>query len=384
MRKRLRWGLIGGGLGSQIGEPHRIAARMDDLFTLTAGALDVNPAKGRAFAAELGIADDRAYGTWRDMFEGERGRADRVDLVTIATPNVTHYEIARTFLEGGFDVLCEKPLTLDVSHAEDLVRIAAQHRRVCAVNFGFSGYPMVRQARAMVRAGDLGRIRVVVAEFAHGFHYDANDADNPRIRWRYDPKQAGGSAVLADAGIHALHMACYILGQSIEALSAHFQSNVAGRQLEDDALLAIRFSEGTVGRLWTSAVAIGQMHGLNIRVFGEKGGLRWNQEQPNQLVWTPAAQYLRTLERGGEGLYPAATRGSRITVGHVEGMLEAFGNIYRDLHAVITTPRSRGSSVAFEHPPSAEAGLEMVRAVNAAVASAKNGSCWTVVRDSVK
>jgi predicted dehydrogenase len=381
MRTRLRWGLIGGGLGSQIGDAHRIAARMDDLFTLSAAALDVDPAKGKAYAVELGITDDRAYGNWRDMFEGERGRADRVDLVTVATPNVTHYEITRTFLGAGFDVLCEKPLTLDVAQAEDLVRIAAQHRRVCAVNFGFSGYPMVRQARAMVRAGDLGRIRVVVAEFAHGFHYDANDADNPRIRWRYDPKQAGGSAVLADAGIHALHMACYVLGQSIDELTAHFHSNIAGRQLEDDALLAIRFSGGTVGRLWTSAVAIGQMHGLNIRIFGEKGGLRWHQEQPNQLVWTPAALYPRTLERGGDGLYPAAARGSRIAVGHAEGMLEAFGNIYRDLYVAITTAQSGELSAAFDDPPAVEAGLEMVRAVHAAIASAKNGGRWTKLRD---
>ena len=206
MRDRLRWGMVGGGLGSQIGEAHRVAARMDGLFEFCAGAIDVDPAKGRADAIDLGVAEDRAYGSWQDMLARERGRRDRLDLVTVATPNATHFEIARPFLENGFNVICEKPLTLDVAEAEELVRIARECQRVCGVNFGFSGYPMVRQARAMVRSGELGRVRVVVMEFAHGFHADAEGSDNPRIRWRYDPKQAGDSAVFADAGIHALHM----------------------------------------------------------------------------------------------------------------------------------------------------------------------------------
>jgi predicted dehydrogenase len=382
MSDRLRWGLVGGGRGSQIGEAHRVAARIDGLFEFCAGAIDVDPAKSRADGTDLGLAEGRAYGKWQDMLEGERQREDRLDLVTVATPNATHYQVVRAFLEEGFNVLCEKPFTLDIAEAETLVRMARERRLVCGVNFGFSGYPMVRQARAMVTAGELGRIRIVVMEFAYGFHADAS-ADNPRIRWRYDPKQAGDSGVIADAGIHAMHMATYILDQSIAELSADFVAAVSGRLLEDDAALQIRFSGGTVGRLWASAVAVGQMHGLSIRIFGEKGGLRWYQEQPNQLIWTPLGEPSRTLERGGAGLHPIAERGSRIAIGHPEGMLEAFANIYGDLHAAIVAARTGRAESRGKDLPGFDAGLEMVRAVRAAVASSKSRGNWTPVQTSV-
>ncbi len=376
MRQSLNWGLVGGGLGSQIGDAHRIAARLDGLFTLSAGALDIDPARARAHAVDLGIAEDRAYGSWREMLDGEAARDDRVDLVTVATPNATHYEITRAFLQKGFHVFCEKPLTTTVEEAEALEALAAERDRILAVNFGYSGYPMVRQARAMVRAGDLGRVRVAVVEFAHGAHGDAADADNPRIRWRYDPTQAGVSSVLADAGIHALHLATYVTDQSVAALSADFVSCVAGRALEDDAALALRFSGGAVGRLWTSAVAVGQAHGLNFRVFGENGGLRWHQEAPNQLHWTPLGQPTRVLERGGGGLHSEAERASRITVGHAEGLLGAFGNLYRDLHESITAAGSGGTSPALADLPLARAGVETVRTIHAAARSARQGSAW--------
>ena len=284
--------MVGGGLGSQIGVAHRVAACMDGLFEFSAGAVDIDPAKGHADGIDLGLPKDRTYGTWREMLHAEMQRSDRLDLVTVATPNATHFEIVRAFLDSGFNVLCEKPFTLDVAEAEELVRLAREKESVCGVNFGFSGYPMVRQAKAMANAGELGRVRVVVMEFAHGFHARSDDADNPRIRWRYDPKQAGQSAVLADAGIHALHMGGYIIGQSVAEVSADFASCVQGRLLEDDAALQIRFSDGTIGRLWTSAIAVGQMHGLTIRIFGEKGGLRWRQEEPNQIIWSPLGEFL--------------------------------------------------------------------------------------------
>jgi predicted dehydrogenase len=379
MPGRMRWGMVGGGLGSQVGGAHRVAACMDGLFEFSAGAIDIDPAKSRADGMDLGLPEDRAYGSWREMLEMENRRSDRLDLVTVATPNATHFEIVRAFLAAGFNVLCEKPFTLEVGEAEELVRLAREKKSVCAVNFGFSGYPMVRQARAMASAGELGRVRVVVMEFAHGFHARADDANNPRIRWRYDPKQAGQSAVLADAGIHALHMGGYITGQSVAEVSADFASCAPGRLLEDDAALQIRFSEGAIGRLWTSAIAVGQQHGLTIRVFGEKGGLRWRQEDPNQLIWSPLDEPSRTLERGARGLYPIAARGSRIPVGHPEGMLEAFANIYSDLHAAITAPREGAEVGAAEDFPGFHAGLEMVRAVQAATTSSKNRGQWTPV-----
>ncbi|HSG95525.1 MAG TPA: Gfo/Idh/MocA family oxidoreductase, partial [Afifellaceae bacterium] len=364
-------GLIGGGRDSQIGEAHRIAARLDNRFALAAGALDIDPERGRAFAGELGIAPERAYGTWRDMLAAERNRPDRPGLVTVATPNATHFEIAKGFLEAGFHVLVEKPMTMTVAEAVDLKTTAEAGDRLLAVNFGYTGYPLVRQARAMVRQGELGAIRVAVAEFAHGFHADSGNADNPRLRWRYDPDQAGASAALADAGIHALHMIGYVTGQTITRLSAHFQSCVEGRQLEDDALLALDYSGGAVGRLWTSAVAVGQMHGLNLRIFGEKGGLRWHQEQPNQLYWTPLGEATRILERGDASLYPDAAAASRLAIGHVEGLPVAFANLYRDIADAIT-----GGLAAPDGLPLAADGLEMVRAVDAAARSAAEDGHW--------
>jgi predicted dehydrogenase len=379
--KKLKWGLIGGGEGSQIGGTHRIAAGLDGQFELAAAALDIDPARGRDFAVRLGLPEDRAYGDWREMLAGESRRADRIDLVTVATPNSTHHEITKAFLTAGFDVLCEKPLTTTVGDAEDIVATARDAGRVCAVNFGYSGYALVRHARAMVARGDLGRIRVVVAEFAYGHHADAADADNPRVRWRYDPKLAGISSVIADAGIHALHMACFVTGLNVETLSADFASTVAGRALEDDALVAFRMTGGTVGRLWASAVAIGRMHGLTLQVYGEKGGLRWSQEQPNQLYFTPLREPTRTIERGVAGLSPEADRASRVTVGHAEGFFGAFGNIYADLAEVLWARRDgRPPDPRALSYPTAEDGLASVAAVEAAVRSGKGKGAWVDAR----
>ncbi len=234
---KLKWGMIGGGEGSQIGPAHRLGAQADGLFELAAGALDHRPEIGREYAQRLGIAADRAYGSWQDMLEGEKDRADRVDLVTVATPNSTHFEITKAFLEAGFNVLCEKPMTMTVEEGEEIVRVAAATGKICAVNYCYSAFPMVRQARAMVRAGEIGKVRLVVTNFSHGHHGDATDADNPRVRWRYDPKMAGVSGQFADCGIHALHMASFICDDEVERLSADFASTIASRELEDDAMV---------------------------------------------------------------------------------------------------------------------------------------------------
>ena len=374
---RLGWGLVGGGEDSQIGGTHRIAAGVDGAFELVAGALDADPARGRAFARRLGVAEDRAYGTWREMLAGERNRPGRPALVTVATPNRTHFEIAGAFLEAGCHVLCEKPLTTTVEDAEALVAIARKSDRVLAVNYGYSGYPLVRHMRAMVKRGDLGAVRLVFAEFAHGFYADAADAANPRVRWRFDPAQAGRSAVFADQGIHAQHLASFVTGQAVRSVSADFASLVGGRELEDDAMVSFRMSGGAVGRLWATGLAIGRMHGLTLAVYGERGGLAWAQEQPNQLRWTPLDEPTRTLERGGRGLSAEADRASRVTIGHPEGMPLAFGNVYADLAEVI---RARGEGrapdpLALDYP-SAEDGLHSLRVIRAAVESAGAGGAW--------
>jgi predicted dehydrogenase len=373
--------MIGGGEGSQIGPVHRIASALDARFDFRAGALDADPARGRAYAEKLGLAKDRCYGDWQEMLAAERNRKDRVDLVTIATPNSTHYAITKAFLESGFHVLCEKPMTVTVDEAEDIAATAKRSGTICAVNYGYTGYALVRHMRAMVARGDLGKIRLIVVEFSHGFHADASDADNPRMRWRYDPLQAGISGQFADCGIHALHMASFVSGQNARELSADFVSAIDSRKLEDDAMVNVRMDGGATVRLWTSSVAVGSFHGFNIRIFGEKGGLRWAQQWPDQLQWTPLNGRTETIERGSASLSSDAERATRIATGHSEGMLVAFANIYADLADVIVAKRSGKAPIAEAmHFPTATDGLRSIAAIRAAVDSARAHGSWVDAR----
>ena len=366
---KLKWGMIGGGEGSQIGPAHRLGAQADGLFELAAGALDHRAAEGKEYAQRLGVNEDRAYGDWQEMLAGEKDRDDKVDLVTVATPNSTHFEITKAFLEAGFNVLCEKPMTMNVEEGEEIVRIAEATGKICAVNYCYSAYPMVRQARAMVRAGEIGKVRLVVTNFSHGHHGDATDADNPRVRWRYDPAMAGVSGQFADCGIHAMHMASFICDDDVEKLSADFASTIPSRELEDDAMVNFRMAGGTVGRLWTSSVAIGRQHGFDIQVFGETGGLRWTSEQPNQLIYTPVGGRTQIIEKGEGGLHEDAQRLSRVSIAHPEGFPLAVANIYVDLAAAI-----RGAPQ--DALPTAEDGLRSMAAVHQSVASAKADGAW--------
>ena len=387
----LNWGLIGGGEGSQIGPVHRIAARLDGEFSLVAAALDHVPDAGRDFAIRLGVPSGRAYGDWNGMLAHETAlRGDeRLDLVTVATPNSTHYEITKTALEGGLNVLCEKPMTMTVSEAVDIVETVKSTGCICAVNYGYSGYPLVRQMRAMVRGGVLGRVRLVVVEFAHGHHAAGNDRDNPRVRWRYDPGQVGISAQFADCGIHMLHLATFVTGREVLRLASDFASCVSGRRLEDDAQVNFRLEDGITGRLWTSAIAVGRQHGLTIQVFGERGGLRWAQEQANQLFWTPVGDRTSIIERGEAGLAPETERASRVTIGHVEGMPLAFANIYTELSRAIRSRKPGSDDVRISNDldgssflyPSAEDGMRSVVAIHAAVLSARKGGAWVELSD---
>ncbi|SLN22391.1 1,5-anhydro-D-fructose reductase [Pseudoruegeria aquimaris] len=370
---KLNWGMIGGGEGSQIGPAHRLGAQADGNFTLAAGALDVDAARGKAFAQRLGVAADRAYGNWQEMLEGERNRDDRVDLVTVATPNSTHFEITKAFLEAGFHVLCEKPMTMTVEEGEEILKVARRTGRICAVNYCYSAYPMVREMRAMVRKGEIGKVRLVVANFSHGHHADAAQADNPRVRWRYDPKMAGVSGQFADCGIHALHMASFVVGDEVRELSADFASTIASRELEDDAMVNFRMEGGTVGRLWSSSVAIGRQHGFDIQIFGETGGLRWASEQPNQVYYTPLGGRTQIMEKGEAGLSDEAARLSRVPIAHPEGFPLAVANIYQDLAAAIRGEPRDGL-------PGAEDGLRSMAAVHACVESARGRGTWVDAR----
>ncbi|MFK7853431.1 MAG: Gfo/Idh/MocA family protein [Granulosicoccus sp.] len=378
---KLTWGMIGGGEGSQIGPAHRLGSGLDGLFEFTAGALDHRPEEGRQYAQRLGLAKERSYGDWQEMLAAERKRADKVDLVTVATPNSTHFEITKAFLEAGFHVLCEKPMTMTVEEGEEIVKISRASGQICAVNYGYSGYSLVRHMRAMIARGDLGAIRLIKAEFSHGHHADAADADNPRVRWRYDPAQAGVSAQFADCGIHALHMASFVSGQEVTSLSADIVSCIASRELEDDAMVNFRMSGGVVGRLWTSSIAIGRQHGLTIQVFGENGGLRWAQEQPNQLHWMPLNERLQIIERGEANLSPEADRSTRVTIGHAEGMPLAFANIYTDLYEAISAHKQgRSIDPAADLYPRATDGLRSMAAVAAVAESGASNSAWVDAR----
>ena len=377
---KLKWGMIGGGEGSQIGPAHRLGAGLDGLFAFTAGALAHRPEYGIEYGQRLGLGD-RAYGGWEEMLQAEKKRDDKVDLVTVATPNSTHFEITKSFLENGFHVLCEKPMTMTVEEGEEIVEIAKKTGNICAVNYGYTGYSLVRHMRAMVARGDIGKVRLVNAEFAHGHHADATDADNPRVRWRYDPAQAGVSAQFADCGIHAMHMASFVTGQEVEKLSADTVSCIDVRTLEDDAMVNFRMDGGAVGRLWTSSIAIGRQHGLTIQVFGETGGLRWSQEQPNQLYYMPLGQRLQVIERGEADLSPEADRTSRVTIGHAEGMPLAFANIYSDLaEAISARKEGRTMDPAANLYPRAEDGLRSMAAVYAVAESGKADGKWLDAR----
>jgi predicted dehydrogenase len=272
-------------------------------------------------------------------------------------------------------------MTVTVDEAEDIARTSRLTGAICAVNYGYTGYALVRHIRAMVARGDLGRVRLAVVEFSHGFHADAADAENPRMRWRYDPAQAGISGQFADCGIHALHMASFVTGQNARELSSDFLSCIASRELEDDAMVNVRMDGGTTVRLWTSSVAVGSFHGFNIRVFGEKGGLRWAQQWPDQLHWTPLNGRTEVIERGSGGLSPEAGRATRIATGHSEGMLVAFANIYADLAEAITARlEGRAPDPLACHYPTAEDGLRSIAAIRAAVESGRNGGRWTDAR----
>tara|TARA_Y100001958_G_C21211315_1_gene537021 strand:- start:51 stop:1184 length:1134 start_codon:yes stop_codon:yes gene_type:complete len=370
---KLKWGMIGGGEGSQIGPAHRLGALADGLFEFSAAALDHRPDVGKTYAKSLGISEDRAYGDWKEMLTREKNREDRIDLVTVATPNSTHFEITKSFLEAGFNVLCEKPMTMTVEEGEEIVKIASKSGKLCTVNYCYSAYPMVRQARDMVQNGELGKIRLIVTNFSHGHHGNAEDANNPRVRWRYDPQMAGVSGQFADCGIHALHMASFIGNDEVESVSADFASTIKGRELEDDAMVNFRMSSGIVGRLWTSSVAIGRQHGFDIQVFGEKAGLKWKSEHPNQLIYSKVGNRTEIIEKGENNLCEDALRLSRVAIAHPEGFPLAVANIYVDIAATL-----KGDKRA--NLPTASDGLRSMAAVYSATESAKNNGKWTDAR----
>jgi predicted dehydrogenase len=378
---RLKLGMIGGGEGAFIGAVHRMAARLDDRWTLAAGAFSSDAARSRAFGQGLGLDDDRCYGDWPAMAQAEAVRPDRIDAVAIVTPNHLHHGPAKAFLEAGVAVICDKPLTTGLADALDLADGVARTGVPFVLTHNYSGYAMVRQMRAMVAAGTLGAIRVVQAEYAQDWLATALPG-NKQADWRGDPAQAGPGGALGDIATHAYHLATFVIGEAATQVSAETSRFVTGRRLDDDVQLGLRWASGARGQLWASQVAVGAANGLRLRLYGETGGLEWSQEDPDILRYTPLGEPPRILRRGGPGLSAAAQAATRIPAGHPEGYLEGFAQIYADAANLITAHKA-GQRAPATDLPGVEAGVQGVRFIEAAVRSAAADGRWTPLGEEI-
>ena len=379
--RRLRLGMVGGGQGAFIGAVHRIAARLDDRYELVAGALSSDPERARASAAELAIAPERAYASFQEMAAREAARDDGIDVAAIVTPNHVHHPAAKAFLAAGIHVICDKPMTTTVEDALDLVRTVRRTGLVFALTHNYTGHPMVRDARERVRAGELGKIRVVQVEYPQDWLTTRLEATGQKqASWRTDPAQSGGGAI-GDIGSHAYNLAGFITGLEAESLCADLSTFVAGRRVDDNCNVLLRYQGGARGMLWACQAAPGNENALRIRVYGEQGGLEWQQERPDVLHLFPFGQPPQTITRGGPGAGPAAAAVSRIPPGHVEGYLEAFANVYTGCAELIAAKMAgREPDPSARLVPSVEDGARGVRFITAAIESSSRGGVWTDLR----
>lgn len=370
--------MVGGGSGAFIGPVHRAAAALDGLYDLRAGALSSDPGRAKESALAIGIAPDRAYGSWREMLEREMAlpKHDRVELVSIVTPNATHHGIARAFIDAGFHVLVDKPMTTTVDHARDLVAAVDRAGVVGAVMYNYSGYPLVREMREMVASGRVGKVRRVCVEYHQGWLATALEREGQKqASWRTDPKHAGAGGAIGDIGTHAEHLLGFVTGLEIESLLAELTSFVPGRALDDDASALLRLSGGATATLTVSQVCVGEENNLSIRVHGETGSLAWRQESPNELDLRTLDGERRIITRGSPGMSPRARDGTRLPTGHPEGFIEAFANIYKDIAAAVARCRD-GSRFDATNAlfPTVRDGLRGVEFVERMTASARTGA----------
>jgi len=376
--RRIRLGMVGGGEGAFIGAVHRIAARLDDRYELVAGALASTAAKAKRSALALGLADERSYGDFATMAKAEAARADGIEAVAIVTPNHLHVPVAEAFLKAGIHVICDKPLATSVRDARRLQALAAKRKLLFAVTYNYSGYPMVRQARQMVQDGLLGEIRLIQVEYAQDWLTESLEASGQKqAEWRTDPARSGAGGCVGDIGTHAYQLAGYVSGLQATELCAELTTFVAGRRLDDNVQVMLRFAGGARGALWASQVAPGNENNLRLRVYGSRGGIEWHQEQPNQLVFSPFGQPTQTISRAGSGVAAAAARVTRLPAGHPEGYLEAFATLYGEIAQAILAKRRNGPKAdrAVQFPGLAD-GVAGVEFIAAAVASAGRGGRW--------
>lgn len=372
--RRIRLGMVGGGNDAFIGGVHRIASRIDDRYQLVAGALSSTPEKSRLSGAAIGLDEDRIYDDFKSMAIREAGLTNGIEAVSIVTPNHVHYLAAKEFLERGIHVICDKPLTSTLADAEQLFKVAEDSDALFILTHNYTGYPMVRQASEMIANGELGKLRVVQVEYAQDWLTEQQDFK--QADWRTDPARSGAGGCTGDIGTHAFNLACFITGLEVESIAADIQAFVDGRQVDDNAHVMIRFNGEARGMLWASQVAPGNENALRIRVFGEKGGLEWAQEDPNYLWFTPLNEPKRLLTRNGAGTGEAAARMSRIPAGHPEGYLEGFANIYSEAAEAIIAKREGKAPLAEVMYPSIRDGLRGVQFIDACVRSSAANAAW--------
>jgi predicted dehydrogenase len=371
---RINLGMVGGGDDAFIGGVHRIAARLDDKFQLVAGALSSTAEKSQKSGKNLGLASDRIYDDFKKMAIREARLKNGIEAVAIVTPNHVHYAVAREFLKRGIHVICDKPLTSNLTDARKLTKLAESSEALFILTHNYTGYPMVRQAREMVANGDVGNVRVVQVEYPQDWlttHQDIKQAE-----WRTDPLRSGAGGSTGDIGTHAFNLAGFVTNLELESLAADIQAFVPGRLVDDNAHVMLRYKGGARGMLWSSQVAPGNENSLRLRVYGDKGGLEWAQEDANRLWYTPFGQPKRLITRNGAGTSHAANRISRIPPGHPEGYFEGFANIYSEAAAAISAKRQGQPLPADVCYPTVLDGLKGVQFVDACVRSSARNAAW--------
>ncbi len=386
MKRKIRMGMVGGGIGAFIGAVHRKAAAMDGQIELVCGAFDVDPEKSKEAGRQLYLPDDRVYGTYEEMFAAEKKlpEGERMDFVSIVTPNHVHFPVAKAALENGFHVVCEKPMTVTSKEAEELVSLTKSTGLQFAVTHTYTGYPMVKQARHMAQKGDLGKIRRIVVEYPQGWLSKKIEGEVQQATWRVDPKQAGPAGAMGDIGSHAENLAEYISGLQISEVCADLSSMVEGRALDDDANVLLRFENGARGVLHASQICAGEENALRIFIYGEKSGMEWHQHEPNTLLVKhldrPAEIYRTGADHGGY-LCETAMHNTRVPGGHPEGYIEAFANIYRNFAQTL------GSLLQGQKPapevmdfPTVEDGLRGMKFIETVIESSQSDQKWTPVK----
>ncbi len=387
LNRKLKMGMVGGGPGAFIGEVHRKASRMDGGIELVAGAFDINPRKSKQQGRELLLDPRRVYGTYQQMIEKELKlpEGERIDFVSITTPNNWHFPIARDFLEAGFHVMCEKPMTLNAKEAKDLQKIVRRTRRVFGLMHNYTGYPMVKLARDMARGGELGKIRKIVVQYPQGWLATALERTGQmQAAWRTDPKQSGGAGCMGDIGTHAENLSEYITGLKITHLCADLTIFVKGRKLDDDGNVLLQFNNGARGVLHASQVSIGEENNLAIWVYGEQKGLEWHQEHPNYLYVKEPDGPVQVWRRGNGYVgakSPAAGRATRLPSGHPEAFFEAFANNYRNFADTVRAKltRTKPNPLALDFP-SVDDGLRGMLFIETVLASARSNQKWTAFK----